>query len=56
MLPDGGEARQEQENGTKNPIPGDGFGVQKVGIEQHANHPCSMLNAKPFIITIQNRV
>ena len=30
MLPDGDEARQEQENGTKNPISGDGSGVPAV--------------------------
>ena len=30
MLLDGGEARQEQENGTKNPISGDGFGIPAV--------------------------
>ena len=30
MLPDGDEARQEQENGTKNSISGDGSGVPAV--------------------------
>ena len=30
MLPDGGEAKQEREDGTENPISGNGFGIPAV--------------------------